>query len=601
MSDSGLPGVTDSHGKKRKRTGKEREEKKKAAILAQAQADSHATTAGVEPTADARESAGIQGETSAPPTIENVSEGEAIVEGAPAGKKRKRTGKEREERKKAFLLAQAEAAANPETLPSSITNDEPTTTAGALRPIFDLEKAATRIPQGLKTLHPVFKQAKSFETRRLIKKIKFLRTKNGSKEELADLEAQLQLIHQIQLHSLAQSHLFVKLRKHPLLKHLSLPESFTTMLTPTTPSLPTTSTSAAPALVEKVENRLCSAKLVADKVKIVVGWIVGEQGAKLSKAAENKAGSRATRALDDSEEEDEEDEDIVDDEDVAMAVPRALGEEEEEDVDIGSDDETLQQDHAADMAGWESGSVSGRDDDSEDGNDSDDQEDTISLPKPSNKNAKPTSTPAADSKARKTNTKTQTSTKEQTTNLRAADITTSLFLPSLATGFTRGDEGDSDPDDDYDPDGVIGGKTVVRKNRRGQRARQAIWEKKYGKGAKHVVKARQEEQEQARKSQEKAEVRARGRDSGWGARAGTTSLGATASASRPAPPHLATSNSTPTPMSTSAPAPARAPYSAPAQDKAAMHPSWEAARLRKQKMAMVPPVDGPKPNKIIFD
>ena len=57
-------------------------------------------------------------------------------------------------------------------------------------PVVDYEKIAKRIvssgrlfplgelmiqPQALKTLHPIFKQAKTFEVRRLLKKLKFLR------------------------------------------------------------------------------------------------------------------------------------------------------------------------------------------------------------------------------------------------------------------------------------------------------------------------------------------------------------------------------------------------------------------------------------------
>lgn len=57
-------------------------------------------------------------------------------------------------------------------------------------------------------------------------------------------------------------------------------------------------------------------------------------------------------------------------------------------------------------------------------------------------------------------------------------------LPQLATGYYSGGESD----DDVDNDKVVQEATTLRKNRRGQRARQKIWEKKYGKGAKHVIK-----------------------------------------------------------------------------------------------------------------
>ncbi|KAG8693293.1 hypothetical protein FRC11_003002, partial [Ceratobasidium sp. 423] len=75
--------------------------------------------------------------------------------------------------------------------------------------------------------------------------------------------------------------------------------------------------------------------------------------------------------------------------------------------------------------------------------------------------------------------------------------TDSRFLPSLAAGFIRGDSDDSDIED---ADAAPG-----RKNRRGQRARKAIWEKKYGKNANHVKKAREE-----------AAARGRGRGRGRG-------------------------------------------------------------------------------------
>lgn len=56
----------------------------------------------------------------------------------------------------------------------------------------------------------------------------------------------------------------------------------------------------------------------------------------------------------------------------------------------------------------------------------------------------------------------------------------SAFLPSLSLGgYISGGSGDSEPESD--PDVV-----PARKNRRGQRARQQIWEKKFGQKAKHL-------------------------------------------------------------------------------------------------------------------
>ncbi|KAI1473024.1 Bud-site selection protein [Daldinia caldariorum] len=72
----------------------------------------------------------------------------------------------------------------------------------------------------------------------------------------------------------------------------------------------------------------------------------------------------------------------------------------------------------------------------------------------------------------------------------------SAFLPTLMGGYISGSESEAS-DLDLAP---------ARKNRRGQRARQAIWEKKYKEKAKHV-----------QKQQEKAKV---GRDQGWDMRRG---------------------------------------------------------------------------------
>ena len=66
-----------------------------------------------------------------------------------------------------------------------------------------------------------------------------------------------------------------------------------------------------------------------------------------------------------------------------------------------------------------------------------------------------------------------TSTTKATKTLKPTDST---FLPSLMGGYISGSESASDLDE-----------APVRKNRRGQRARQATWEKKYGDKAKHIV------------------------------------------------------------------------------------------------------------------
>ena len=56
------------------------------------------------------------------------------------------------------------------------------------------------------------------------------------------------------------------------------------------------------------------------------------------------------------------------------------------------------------------------------------------------------------------------------------------FLPSLSTGYIPASDS-SDPDEEYNSFAPL---NKVRKNRRGQRERQAIWLKKYGSNARHL-------------------------------------------------------------------------------------------------------------------
>ena len=236
------------------------------------------------------------------------------------------------------------------------------------------------------------------------------------------------------------------------------------------------SSSATPVLINKVENRLCSSKTVAGGVKNVVAWCVGEQGAKLSRPVKlsgetvrvNKFRNAKRDSSEEPDEEDENDgEDDEGDDDVAAPRTKALGESD-------SEDDLVQSDMAADAAGWESGSISDNDGDVQSELDAASDESFQAVTKRSQLAARtqpPTSIsskPVASVKA----TKQPKTSKDDP--IPKGGITSSTFLPSLSTGFTLGDS-DSDPDMDPDVDGagIVGKAGMVRKNRRGQRARQA--------------------------------------------------------------------------------------------------------------------------------
>lgn len=84
-----------------------------------------------------------------------------------------------------------------------------------------------------------------------------------------------------------------------------------------------------------------------------------------------------------------------------------------------------------------------------------------------------------------------------------------VVLPLLATGYFSGG---SDDESDVDNDQVVKAATTVRKNRRGQRARQKIWEMKYGKNAVHVQKEQQRAASEREQRQLEFEERQRKRE-----------------------------------------------------------------------------------------
>lgn len=140
------------------------------------------------------------------------------------------------------------------------------------------------------------------------------------------------------------------------------------------------------------------------------------------------------------------------------------------------------------------------------------------------------------------------------TNKKAA------FLPSLTMGgYISGSGSDLGSDMDVAP---------AKKNRRGQRARQAIWEKKYGAGAKHV------------KARPAPDARA-----GWDAKRGAVEQ----------KPHRFANAANAAPLG-----PRKGEKKEPKKrdDSGPLHPSWLAAKAAKEKKA-IPVVFSGK--KISFD
>ncbi|CAK7564245.1 MAG: hypothetical protein SEPTF4163_002132 [Sporothrix epigloea] len=186
----------------------------------------------------------------------------------------------------------------------------------------------------------------------------------------------------------------------------------------------------------------------------------------------------------------------------------------------------------------------------------------------------------------------------------------SHFLPSLMGGYVSdGDDGSDDgvrratiADDEAAAERMLGGP---RKNRRGQRARQAIWEKKYKLLAKHVLEAEKTGKPNDKKGKKDSKDKT-GKSGGWDAKRGAVDAsdaprwmrrkmgltgrvgpmgGGSSAKSAQASKIAGGSNG-----KTNNP-------NANAQVSGTLHPSWEAARKAKDK-AQTAAFEG---KKIVFD
>lgn len=142
----------------------------------------------------------------------------------------------------------------------------------------------------------------------------------------------------------------------------------------------------------------------------------------------------------------------------------------------------------------------------------------------------------------------------------------SAFFPSLMAGYISGSESEAS-DIDVAPS--------THKNRRGQRARQAIWEKKFKEQAKHL-----------KKQQEK-------RDSGWDAKRGAVGGDYNKPWKRGIRNPLASDAN----AVDLGPAPRKEPVKK-RDDTGPLHPSWEAKRKAKEAQSASVPFQG---KKITFD
>ncbi|KAI0372145.1 Bud-site selection protein [Pilatotrama ljubarskyi] len=348
------------------------------------------------------------------------------------------------------------------------------------------ELIGKKLHHGLHEVRKAAKKAVAFELRKLIKRLKAARGEKPQKgnvkgDDPAELERQLEVLKHVDHEPFANTALKTKIMKDRLLSEnedvkAAVAEKLSeNLVQPQEPG-----SSAA-----KVHGRLLSSKTIAEVVHTVVDSLRDIVDPSLAKA---KARVQSQEAESSEEESDEEEEADVDVERPATKSKKARvaapgdSDTENENEESGSEEEVDNAgwesgtvDGYEDGAGWESGSVDGgnyamvgsSDESQDEDEDDDDDSEEDSAPPAKQPKTKPPAAP------KDTKSKSKTIGAEST------------FLPSLSVGFTRGD---SDASDLSDADAEAAAADMPRKNRRGQRARRAIWEKKYGKNANHVKK-----------------------------------------------------------------------------------------------------------------
>ncbi|KIK96473.1 hypothetical protein PAXRUDRAFT_825905 [Paxillus rubicundulus Ve08.2h10] len=425
-------------------------------------------------------------------------------------------------------------------------------------------KLCRKLHHDLKEVRKAAKKARTFEIQKTLKKLKDARRKDPEGQVAKDLEGQLETSKRINCDQVANSALMTKLRKDKALSaDPSIQSVISTKLASNLLVLGTTGSATA-----KVQNRILSSKALASEVMSVVS------------ALRNLVHPHTIlEELNDRPYENSEERNVVPNTDSDEETCGEAGDKEDEDAEQAVVDEsgwesgTVGSGEASAAGDWELGSV----DDYCSNSWEEDSDDVVINPDACEDEDFPSNRP----KRRKPQPVAPTSQSE--------------FLPSLSVGFARGNS-----DSEFsDGEGKLA--DGVKKNRRGQRARRAIWEKKFGKNANHV-KQREIVQEPKRllprsradrrslilvpKSCAQHSFQSRipdyGHERGLGQRTQSQSV----------PQNTARSNPRSSKGGTSQP---RIGHQVAKLDERPLHPSWEAKR--KQKSASIV---SPQGTKIVF-
>ncbi|KAF8957292.1 Bud-site selection protein [Flammula alnicola] len=327
----------------------------------------------------------------------------------------------------------------------------------------------------MKEVHKASKRAKVFETQKVVKRLKNLRKKDEDDKAIAEFEAELTSLKDINHDAIGNSALKSKvLKDHTLRENEDIKvtiknELETNLLVPAEPG----------TTLAKIQSRLLSSKILAaqvsaslDSLKVLLNPALKQRDSATDSQPDvilAQSSDRPSKIRKESTSGD-----VLAQSKSKMPNLSLEVEDEEGGTSDSSRDEVAWKSGSLngegeleeDDGGWESGSISGggsriqesEDEESEEELDSDDEELKVKPTKSKPQKAAPKPAKSSSSKMEST------------------------FLPSLSVGFVRG----SDDSDFSDTEGKA--VDLQKKNRRGQRARRAIWEKKFGRNANHKKK-----------------------------------------------------------------------------------------------------------------
>ncbi|KAF4966930.1 hypothetical protein FZEAL_10597 [Fusarium zealandicum] len=376
---------------------------------------------------------------------------------------------------------------------------------------------ADKLDKHCNDVSKALKAAKGFERQRLSKRLRDDGLEPDKKERL---DREVMVLKSLDLHQTARAHMYSSILKHKTLAASpDLPEEIRTGVPK--PELSPEEQAALHNVTSGLYNRDPVKKAIDSAVTTVCQALDVPLPGKGKRVRKSKREEQEEQPSDRIEETPKVEEKVIE-EDVRESVEEEEDDGEESDFKGFSDaDDAAQEpeDLDSDVAAEEEDAVSkydhllgGSDDEDEDdfdderferfkgkekvnlddisisGSDAEPELDSESDSEPETRQRRSISSSASPPPAKKK--------KDKTASVPARP-TNSTFLPSLMGGYISGSESASDID------------VAPPKKRRGQRARQLIWEKKFGTKAKHLKKPAQQG----------------GRDSGWDMRRGAVEGG----------------------------------------------------------------------------